>query len=98
MNAKDRKRAFKKCNNSKTSYATYYDAAEALRRIRQKSNAPKKPVRAYKCECGKYHLTSMPIADANTIKKKVDERVKKREERFINRETEYWKKRFKIRD
>jgi hypothetical protein len=58
----------KPCN--KIRYATEKDALFALDKIKEQSVKEKKPIRAYKCYCGAWHLTSRKdlkdIATENT--------------------------------
>lgn len=53
---------------AKYPYSTEADANEALRRIHDDTGhgRAKLPVRSYRCECGRWHLTSMSKARSGT--------------------------------
>jgi hypothetical protein len=86
-----------KCKANKKSYPNKLEADKALKDISLSSDTrAKSPVRSYKCVCGKYHLTSM---EEKTIQKYVSDtnkRTAEREKKFINRETEYYIKKFRL--
>lgn len=44
----------------KTGYTTEQAAKNVLRRARKSRHRGKIPTRYYRCQCGKYHLTSNP--------------------------------------
>lgn len=84
-------------NCKKVAFDTWWDAGARLKEIKKESDREEIPQRTYKCEkCGKWHLTK--ITQKEKQKKDViqNERIRKREESFINRETQYWEKKFKI--
>lgn len=84
-------------NCKKKSFDTAILAQERMDEI-NKSNPDqkKKLLRKYKCKtCNKFHLTSM-TKQRYIDTKDVEGRQKARERSFINRETEYWSKRFKL--
>lgn len=84
-----------KCTGKKKGFKFIFDAVDRIREIR-KTDTEQKPIRAYLCECGKYHLTKISSLDIDNIKNKINLRTKKRELRFIEIETEYWIKKFKL--
>ena len=83
----------------KKRFETAKEAGDRTNQINHENKKNKKknpPLRSYKCdECGGYHLSSM-----NKHKYKMVNDVKYRnkihEERFIEREAEYWEKKFGI--
>lgn len=86
-----------KCNGKKASYNDKYDADKKIKDIFRKGDVREyTPIRSYKCECGKWHLTSVEKSVIDKQIKKINERVKKRQDSFINREAKYWQKRYGI--
>ncbi len=88
-------------NCKKKSYNTDKDAISALNKIKLTSTNETIPLRFYECKyCGKYHLTSKTETkyknNLNIKNQRINERVKKRELSFINREANYWMKKFGI--
>ncbi len=77
----------KLCN--KIRYATEKDALFALEKIKEQSVKQKKPIRAYKCYCGVWHLTSRKdlkdIAAENTELKNT---INNLNQKIINIESE----------
>ena len=85
------------CKTKKKEFDTIFDANIRLMQINPNKESDK-PNRAYKCEyCNKYHLTRITHEKANERNRVINERVKKREEKFINIESNYWSKKFKIK-
>jgi len=57
-----------------------------------------KQLRAYLCkDCGLFHLTSLPEKVFNKRITAINNKTKKNEERFINKEVTFWEKYFKIK-
>lgn len=85
-----------KCD--KTAFEDKKSAQKRLTEIKEHGEKrDRTPERVYLCpKCKKYHLTSMNISDLSKWLQKLKERVKIREERFINRETAYWTKKLKL--
>lgn len=82
----------------KVAFDTWWDAGARLNEIKKESDREEIPQRTYKCEkCGKWHLTKIPHQEKQKKDVIQNERIKKREESFINRETQYWEKMFKIK-
>lgn len=80
----------------KKSFDNWWDAQTRLKEINPK-NEDDKPQRAYKCiDCGFWHLTKISAENNNKRAMKIAEKNKNREEKFINRETNFWNKKFKI--
>lgn len=85
----------------KKTFQTKQEAIERAEQInseRRKAKEPDINMRSYKCDdCGLFHLTKMP---KTTYKFKTDPkyREEKRREKFIQVESDYWKKRFGIED
>lgn len=82
------------CN--KTKFDNWWDARFRIKQINPFGES-NKPIREYKCLlCNKWHLTKIPLTSNNERTLKISEKVKKREEYFINKETEFWIKKFKL--
>lgn len=82
----------------KKSFETNKEAKARANEINiiNRSNKDKTKLRPYKCECGKFHLTSMS-KNKYLVVNDQDYRVKTREKNFIRRETEYWEKKLNIK-
>ena len=75
----------------KKKYKTIDEARIALTKIFIKSKRQKKPIRAYKCDfCGGFHISSMSKDKYEKWVKDRPNRNKRRQERFIQTEGEYW--------
>lgn len=87
-------------NCVKVSFENGQIANERTVQIRneEKEKGNRAVLRPYKCEhCNKYHLTSKTKADREkTRKKSHDEKTKLREQKFIQRESEYYARKFDI--
>lgn len=84
------------CKTGKKEFDTIFDAQIRINQINPNKEA-NKPNRSYKCEyCNKYHLTKISHESNNERNRKIGEKVKKREENFIKRETEYYTKKFRL--
>lgn len=82
----------------KVSFDNWWDAIARLNEIKKNSDREEMPQRAYKCEkCSKWHLTKISQQEKQVKDLKQNERVKKREEIFIKKETAYWEKKFNIK-
>lgn len=85
---------------SKKQFSTGQEANERANEIMNEvaNSGGKQYMRPYKCEvCGMYHLTSKRKSDYKKKRKKtVDEITKIRQDRFIERESEFFIKKFKI--
>lgn len=88
---------------TKKTFATIEDADKRIKEIQSVSEEEEQPIRSYECEhCGKIHITSKTKkkynANLQTKRNKIKEKNSKREQSFIRRESEFWKKRFGISD
>ena len=82
------------CN--KVKFDNWWDAQTRLNEINPNKESDK-PQRMYKClDCNKWHLTKISADDNNQRSQKIAEKVKKREECFINKEVEFYSKKFKL--
>lgn len=85
---------------TKTSFESGKTANErcVLIRNEEKEKGNRVVLRPYKCsKCGSYHLTSMSKKQFESKKpKSINERTQIRESRFIEREAEYWTKKYKL--
>ena len=81
----------------KKSFDTSDEAKSRLKEIKKSADKRKKtPDRVYKCKiCSKFHLTAMSKKKFEATKN-VEARNQHRQQKFIERETEFWEKRFKI--
>ena len=78
-------------NCNKVSFETSWDAGARLNEIKKNNKNNVIPQRCYKCDkCGKWHLTKITQLEKNKKDQKRNEIVKKREEIFIKKESEYW--------
>lgn len=84
------------CKTNKKEFDTIFDALIRVKEINPRKE-PNKPNRAYKCEfCGKFHLTKGSHDALAKRNKKISEKVKRHEENFIKKETDFLIKKFKL--
>lgn len=81
----------KLCN--KIRYATEKDALFALEKIKEQSIKQKKPIRAYKCYCGAWHLTSRKdLKDIAAENAELKNTINNLNQKIINIESEQHQK------
>jgi hypothetical protein len=85
----------------KKEYLTIELAKDAAKKINQegaKKDGKNVKMRAYKCEnCCFYHLTTMS-KNLHKFINDVEYRTKVKEKKFIERESDYWNRKFGIMD
>lgn len=82
----------------KANFKTWWEASERLKEIAKTSKEDKVPQSYYKClECNYWHLTSIDNNTRAIRNQKIDKKVESREKGFINREAEFWSKKFDIK-
>lgn len=81
----------------KKQFSTWFDAAARLHEIQQNGDKrDKTPQTYYKCPlCNLWHLSSIPSAQKSIRTNKINEKMKAREQHFIETESKYWENKFK---